>query len=176
MIEFLWLIVMLSPAVMSVVQVFPSLWCWVSLVLSIESVGLPSVVMWGDRGEIRCCGLSKVWNGWGGCDLHDLWLVMLKSAKNWVIGVDTPGQQVLPHVRYGFKCCAGKKNTWSKLIFGPPRYFRAWVRLRFPPCSFLPSNPSLNLRSPLSPLSTTSTFPHSASIFAYKLLTRVHFH
>jgi hypothetical protein len=26
---------------------------------------------------------------------------MLESAKDRVIGVDTPGQQVLPHVRYG---------------------------------------------------------------------------
>jgi hypothetical protein len=35
-------------------------------VLSVESVGLPSVVMCGDRGEIRCCGLSKIWNGGDG--------------------------------------------------------------------------------------------------------------
>jgi hypothetical protein len=33
---------------------------------SIESVGLPSIVMCGDRGEDRCCGLSKVWNGGDG--------------------------------------------------------------------------------------------------------------
>jgi hypothetical protein len=30
-----------------------------------------------------------------------LWLVMLESAKDRVLGVDTPGQQVLPRVRYG---------------------------------------------------------------------------
>jgi hypothetical protein len=30
---------------------------------SVESIGLPSVVMRGDCGEVRCCGLSKVWNG-----------------------------------------------------------------------------------------------------------------
>jgi hypothetical protein len=30
---------------------------------SVESAGLPSVVMCGDRGEVRCCSLSKVWNG-----------------------------------------------------------------------------------------------------------------
>jgi hypothetical protein len=30
---------------------------------SVESAGLPSVVMFGDHGEVRCCGLSKVWNG-----------------------------------------------------------------------------------------------------------------
>jgi hypothetical protein len=50
--------------------------------LSVESVGLPSVVMWGDRGEIRGCGLSKVWNGGEDCDLHGLLLVMLESAKD----------------------------------------------------------------------------------------------
>jgi hypothetical protein len=39
-----------------------------------------------------------VWNGGEGCDLHGLWLVMLESAKDRVLGVDTPGQQVLPRV------------------------------------------------------------------------------
>jgi hypothetical protein len=29
---------------------------------------------------------------------------MLKSAKDQVLGVDTPGQQVLPRVRYGTAC------------------------------------------------------------------------
>jgi hypothetical protein len=33
-----------------------------------------------------------------------MWFVMLKSAKHRVIGVDTPGQQVLPRVRYGTTC------------------------------------------------------------------------
>jgi hypothetical protein len=33
-----------------------------------------------------------------------MWLVMLKSAKDRVIGVDTPGQQVPPRVRYGTVC------------------------------------------------------------------------
>jgi hypothetical protein len=51
-------------------------------VLSVDSVGLPFVMMLGDRGEIRCCGLSKVWNGGQGCDLHYLWLVMLESSKD----------------------------------------------------------------------------------------------
>jgi hypothetical protein len=30
-----------------------------------------------------------------------MWLVMLESTKDQVIEVDTPGQQVPPHVRYG---------------------------------------------------------------------------
>jgi hypothetical protein len=45
-----------------------------------------------------------VWNGGEGCDLYGLWLVMLKSAKDRVLGVDTLGQQVLPCVRYGTTC------------------------------------------------------------------------
>jgi hypothetical protein len=30
-----------------------------------------------------------VWNGGEGCDLHGLWLVMLESGKDRVLGVDT---------------------------------------------------------------------------------------
>jgi hypothetical protein len=30
-----------------------------------------------------------------------VWLVMLESAKDRIFGVDTPGQQVPPCVRYG---------------------------------------------------------------------------
>jgi hypothetical protein len=33
-----------------------------------------------------------------------MWFVMLKSAKDRVIGVDTPGQQMPPRVRYGMTC------------------------------------------------------------------------
>jgi hypothetical protein len=33
-----------------------------------------------------------------------MWFFMLESAKYRVIGVGTPGQQVLPHVRYGTTC------------------------------------------------------------------------
>jgi hypothetical protein len=33
-----------------------------------------------------------------------MWFVMLESAKDRVIGVDTPGQQVPPCVRYGTTC------------------------------------------------------------------------
>jgi hypothetical protein len=92
---------------------------------SVESIGLPSVVMWGDRGEIRCYGLSKVWNGGDGCDFHSLWLVMLESAKDRVIGVDIPGQQVPPPVRYGTTClliryavgCVSCSVEWGWLLF-----------------------------------------------------------
>jgi hypothetical protein len=33
-----------------------------------------------------------------------IWFIMLESAKDRVIEVDTPGQQVLPHVRYETAC------------------------------------------------------------------------
>jgi hypothetical protein len=33
-----------------------------------------------------------------------MWFVMLETAKDRVIGVDTPGQQLLPCVRYGTAC------------------------------------------------------------------------
>jgi hypothetical protein len=33
-----------------------------------------------------------------------MWFVMLKSTKDQVIRVDTPGQQVPPHVWYGTAC------------------------------------------------------------------------
>jgi hypothetical protein len=32
------------------------------------------------------------------------WLVMLKSAKDRILGVDTPGQYEPPHVQYGRAC------------------------------------------------------------------------
>jgi hypothetical protein len=33
-----------------------------------------------------------------------LWEVMLESAKDQVLGVDTPRQHVPPHVQYGVVC------------------------------------------------------------------------
>jgi hypothetical protein len=33
-----------------------------------------------------------------------MWIVMLESAKDQVLGVDTPRQQVTPHVQYGTAC------------------------------------------------------------------------
>jgi hypothetical protein len=33
-----------------------------------------------------------------------MWLVMLKSAKDRILGVDTAGQHVLPRARYGTAC------------------------------------------------------------------------
>jgi hypothetical protein len=46
-----WL-VMLSPAVLSVIQVFHPLWCWFWLVSLWDCCGLPSMEMWFDRVRI----------------------------------------------------------------------------------------------------------------------------
>jgi hypothetical protein len=35
---------------------------------------------------------------------HKMWFVMLESAKDRVLGVDNPGQQVSPRVWYGIAC------------------------------------------------------------------------
>jgi hypothetical protein len=37
---------------------------------------------------VRCCGISKVWNGGDGYVLQGLWLVYLESAKDRFFGVD----------------------------------------------------------------------------------------
>jgi hypothetical protein len=53
-----------------------------------------------------------------------VWFVMLESAKDRVIGVDTPGQQVPPRVRYEMTCllirdvvesvpCSGNWRSYS---------------------------------------------------------------
>jgi hypothetical protein len=33
-----------------------------------------------------------------------MWLVMFESAKDKILGVDTPGQHVPPRVQYGMAC------------------------------------------------------------------------
>jgi hypothetical protein len=97
-----WL-VMLSHAVMSVVQVFPS-FVMFSLACVFVRDGLPSIEMWFDHGEDRCCGLSKVGMVETVGFRQVMWSVMLKLAKDQILGVDTPGQHVPPRVRYGTAC------------------------------------------------------------------------
>jgi hypothetical protein len=114
---------MLSHVVMKVIQVFPSfvmlgltcvfvrdglpsvetLWCWVSLASLWEMVSHPSrceltlvridVVVWAMLEWWRRFGFYQV-----------MWLVMLESAKDWILGVDPPGQQVPPRVWYEMAC------------------------------------------------------------------------
>jgi hypothetical protein len=50
-------------------------------------------VVWASVGTVETDGIHQV-----------MWFVMLESAKNRVIGVDTPGQQVPPRVPYGMAC------------------------------------------------------------------------
>jgi hypothetical protein len=114
---------MLSHAVMSVIQVFPS-FVMLSLTCVFVSNGLPSVEMWFDRGEDRCYGLSKVGmvETVGFCQV--MWFVMLESAKDWILGVDTSGQHVPQRVLYGTTClliryaigCVSCSVEWGWLL------------------------------------------------------------
>jgi hypothetical protein len=64
----------------------------------------PSVEMWLDHGEDWCCGLSKVGQVETVGFRQVMWLVMLESAKDRVLGVDPSEQHVPPRVRYGTAC------------------------------------------------------------------------
>jgi hypothetical protein len=90
---------MLSPTVMSAVQVFHPLWCWVWLASLWECCGLPSVKMWFNHvwGSMLWFEQWLEWWRW----LIPSWHVVLKSAKDRILGVDTLGQHVPPYVRYG---------------------------------------------------------------------------
>jgi hypothetical protein len=50
-------------------------------------------VVWARIGMVETVGIRQV-----------MWFVMLESAKDRVIGVDTTGQQVTPRLRYGMTC------------------------------------------------------------------------
>jgi hypothetical protein len=65
------------------VLVFHLSWCEVTVVRF-------DAVVWAKFGMVEMVGIRQV-----------MWFVMLKSAKDRVIGVDTPGQQVTPHVWSG---------------------------------------------------------------------------
>jgi hypothetical protein len=108
---------------MSVIHVFPS-FVMLSFACVFVRDGLPSVGMWFDHGEDHCYGLSKV----GMMEMvvfrQVMWLVMLESAKDQILGVDTPGQHVPPCVRYGTTClliryaigCVSCSVEWGWLL------------------------------------------------------------
>ncbi len=72
--------------------------------VNVESVGLPFIKMEVDHGEDRCCGLSKVGMVETVGFRQVMWFVMVESAKDQILGVDTPGQHVSPCVWYGTTC------------------------------------------------------------------------
>jgi ABC-type dipeptide/oligopeptide/nickel transport system permease subunit len=114
---------MLSHAVMRVVQVFPS-YVMLSLVCVFVRGGLPSVEMGFVPSKDRCCGLSKVGTVETVGFRQVMWLVMLKSAKDQILGVDTLGQHVPPRVWYGAIClliryaigCVSCSVEWGWLL------------------------------------------------------------
>jgi hypothetical protein len=80
---------MMIHVVMSAVQLFPA-FVMLSLACVFVSDGLPSIEMWFDHGEDRCCGLSKVGIVETVGFRQVLWLIMLESTKDRILGVDTP--------------------------------------------------------------------------------------
>jgi hypothetical protein len=94
---------MLSHAVMSVGQVFSS-FVILSLTCVVVRDGLSSVEMWFNCGEDWCYDLSNVRMVETVGFYQVMWLVMLESAKNRILWVDTPGQHVPPCVWYGMTC------------------------------------------------------------------------
>jgi hypothetical protein len=89
---------------MRVVQVFPSYTMLSLACVFVRVFGLPSVDMSFDRGEDRCCDLSKV-GLMEMVGIHQvMWIVLLESSKDRILGVDTPGQHVPPRVWYGTAC------------------------------------------------------------------------
>jgi hypothetical protein len=88
------------------VLVFHLSWCEVTTVRF-------DVVIWARFGMAETVGIRQV-----------IWFVMLKSANDRVIGVDTPGEQVLPCVWYGTAClliryaicCVSCSVEWGWLL------------------------------------------------------------
>jgi hypothetical protein len=83
--------------------------------------GLPSIEMWFDCHEDRCYGLSKVEMVEMVGFRQVMWFVMVESAKDQILWVDTPGQHVSPCVRYGTTClliryaigCVSCSDEWG---------------------------------------------------------------
>jgi hypothetical protein len=82
---------------------FHLLWYWVWLVSLWEMVSHPS------RCELTLVRIDAVvwvrlewWRRFGFRQV--MWLVMLESAKDQILGVDPPGQYVPPRVRYETAC------------------------------------------------------------------------
>jgi hypothetical protein len=102
---------------------FHPLWCWVWLVSLREMVSHPP------RCELTLVRIDAVvwarleWWRWFGFR-QVMWLVMLKSAKYRIIGVDHPGHYVPPRVRHGTAClqiryaigCVSCSVEWGWLL------------------------------------------------------------
>jgi hypothetical protein len=95
-----------------------------SLACVFVSDGLPSVGMWFYHGEDQCCDLSKVRMVEMVGFRQVIWFVMLESAKDRILGVDTLGQHVPSCVRYGIACihiryaigCVSCSVEWGWLL------------------------------------------------------------
>jgi hypothetical protein len=82
---------------------FHPLWCWVWLVSLWGMVSHPlRCELTLVRIDVVAWAMLEWWRRYGFCQV--LWLVMLESAKDQILGVDPLGQRVPPHVPYGMAC------------------------------------------------------------------------
>jgi hypothetical protein len=103
---------MLSHAVMRVVQLFPS-FVMLGLAYVFMRDGLPSVEMWIDLVRIDAVVWARL-EWWRQFEFRQvMWLVMLESAKDRILGVNPPGQHVPPRVRYVTACLLIRYATGS---------------------------------------------------------------
>jgi hypothetical protein len=84
-----WLVLVLR------VLIFHPLWCEVTVVRI-------DAVVWARFGMVEMVRIRQV-----------MWIVMVEYAMDWILGVDTPGQQVPPRVRYGMTCWLIRKALVS---------------------------------------------------------------
>jgi hypothetical protein len=100
----LWLVDILSCAIVSIIQVFHLLWCWVWLVSLWEC--LVFHLSWYEVTMVRIDAV--VWatlEWWRWLNHHGMWCSILE--------VDTPGQHVLPRAWYGTACWLIRKALVS---------------------------------------------------------------
>jgi hypothetical protein len=109
----LWLVDLLSLTVMRVVQVFSSYMMLSLACVFVRVFGPLFIEMWFDRSEDRCCYLSKVGMVETVGIRQVMWIVMLESAKDRILGVDTLGQHVPPRVWNGMACWLIRKALVS---------------------------------------------------------------
>jgi hypothetical protein len=117
---------MLNHTILSIVQVFHPLWCWVGLCLG-ESVVVfhPSICELPVWGSMLWFEQWLEWWRW----LIPSWHVVLESSKNLILGVDTPREHVAPRVQYGMACLLSRNIIGSvscSVEWGMASYFMTY--------------------------------------------------
>jgi hypothetical protein len=75
-----------------------------SIEMRVDRVRIDAVV-WAKDGMVEMAGIRQV-----------MLLVMLESAKDWILEVDTPGQHVPPRAQYRMTCWLIREALVSSLV------------------------------------------------------------